>query len=117
MLFASYDNRHDTVVALKDQVMQIGGSDRPQSWEFGRGIGIAEDVEGPNPHGSAAQVRVVETAPEECLQGNGRDTCSGQLSVQTAVTSPSGDLETPPAATAPLANRWASFISPSACRA
>ncbi len=75
MLFASHNNRHDTVVALKDQVMQIGGGDRPQCWEFGRSIGIAEDVEGPNPHGSAAQVRVVETVPEECLQGNGRDTC------------------------------------------
>src|SRR5208337_3987269 len=75
MLFASYDNRHDTVVALKDKVVQLGGGDRPQCREFGRGIGIAEDVEGPNPHGSASQVRVVETVPEKCLQGNGRDTC------------------------------------------
>jgi hypothetical protein len=74
MLFPSYDNRHNTIVALKDQVMQIGGGDRPQCWELGRSIGIAEDVEGPNPHGSAAQVRVVEIVSEECLQGNGRDT-------------------------------------------
>jgi len=60
---------------MRAETRRFGGSDRPQCWEFGRGIGIAEDVEGPTPHGSAAQVRVVKSVPEECLQGNGRDTC------------------------------------------
>ena len=68
------DGRHDAIVTLKDQVMQIGGGDRPQGGEFGRGIGIAEDIEGPDSGCRAAQVGVVESVPEECLQGNRRDT-------------------------------------------
>jgi hypothetical protein len=51
--------------------VQVGGRDRPQRRQFGRGIVIIEDVEGPYPHGPASQVRMVGIEPVECLQGNG----------------------------------------------
>ncbi len=49
--------------------------DRPQRGELGRGVGVAEEVEGPVVHGPAAKVGVLEAAPVEGLQGDWLDAC------------------------------------------
>ena len=67
------DGRDNAEVALEDQVVQVGGGDGPQGRQFGRGIVCAEDVQGPDPDRGAPQVRVVEGAAEEGLQGDGRN--------------------------------------------
>src|SRR3954453_10037178 len=68
------DGGDDSIVALEDEVVQLGGGDRPQRAELGRGIRIAEDIEGPVADGPAAKVWVVEAEPVESLQLDGLNT-------------------------------------------
>jgi hypothetical protein len=69
----SGSSRDNAIVALENQVVQFGGGDRPQGRQFGRGIVSVEDVEGPDPYGAAAQVRVVKGVAVEGLQGDRGD--------------------------------------------
>ena len=58
------ESRDYTVAGPEDQIVQ-----------FGHDINFAEDVERPVAHGTAAQVRMMKTAPEKGLQMTGDTRC------------------------------------------
>jgi len=64
---------HDQVVGLKNQVVQPGAGYCPECRQFGCGVLVVEDIERPNPHAAAAQMRVVKIVPVEGLQGDRRN--------------------------------------------
>lgn len=61
MRAATDGGRNNVVIVLEHEIVQVSGSNRPQRPQFGSGVRVAEDIEGPGVHGPAAQVGLTDS--------------------------------------------------------